>query len=423
MKARRRTAQARARQTREYPGLRQRIYEVLEHGWAGTPLSRAVTAAFIALILINLAAAVLESVPEYESRYRAWFSAIETVSLLIFSIEYGLRLWVAGAYDRNARPFRASIAYARSFSGVVDLLAIAPFWIGLFVPVDLRAVLIFRVFRFLKLARYSLGVRSLLDALYEERRPLAGCVVIFLGTTLLAASAIHLAERAAQPEKFGTIPLAMWWAVTTLGTTGYGDVVPVTVVGRLIAGATIMAALAMIALPVGLIATAFAEQIHKRDFVVTWGMVARVPLFSHLNAGEIASVVRLLSAQTFAAGDVIARRGDPASSMFFVCSGEVEIQLDEGPRRYGQGHFFGEVGVLRKARRSATVTAVLRSNLLVLDAADLHALMEQDRRIAEHIRQVTRDRLGKDLVTKDGDIVAEELEREDQPAGDRAPRG
>jgi voltage-gated potassium channel len=410
MKRPRRTrAERHAREPRATTEFRRSLYQVLEHGWVGPPLSRALSAALIALIVVNVACAVLESVPAYESRYRPWFNAVELVSLLLFSLEYVARLWAAGAHD-EARPFRAGFAYARSFGGIVDLIAIAPFWIGLFLPVDLRAVLIFRIFRLLKLARYSLGVRSLLDALYEERRPLAGCVVIFLGTTLIAASLMYLAERDAQPDKLGTIPLAMWWAVTTLGTTGYGDVVPATAIGRLIAGATIMAALAMIALPVGLIATAFAEQIHKRDFVVTWGMVARVPLFSHLSAAEIASVVRLLSSQTFAPGDIVARRGEPARSMFFICTGEVEIQLDDGSRRFGQGHFFGEVAVLRKARRSATVVAIARSHLLVLAAADLHALMGQDVHIAQKLREVTRARLGKELVTKAGDLVTEELE-------------
>jgi len=231
---------------------------------------------------------------------------------------------------------------------------------------------------------------------------------------VMLGSLMYLAERDVQPDKFGTIPLAMWWSVTTLGTTGYGDVVPITLLGRLINAATILCALVMIALPVGLVATAFSQEIHRRDFMVTWGMVARVPLFRGLTAAEIGSVTRLLSAQTFNAGDVITRRGEPAHSMFFITTGEVEIDLPGAPRRLGAGHFFGEVSVLRKARRSATVTARARSHLLVLDADDLHALMEQDKRIAERIRQVTHDRLGRELVTEGGDIISDEI-AEDAP--------
>lgn len=418
-RARRRKAAAPDAHGPQSPGLRLRLHDILEHGTVGSSVSRAINAGLVALILVGVAAVVLESVPAYAQRHGSLFFAIEIVSLVVFTAEYLLRLWIAGAHDARIgeSPRNAKIAYATSFAGIVDLLAVLPFWIVLFVPFDLRVVRVFRVFRFLKLARYSPGVRSLLDALHEERRPLLGCVVIFIGMTLLAGSLMHLAERGAQPEKFGSIPLAMWWAVTTLGTTGYGDVVPITLLGRLINGATIMGALVMIALPVGLVATAFADQIHKRDFVVTWGMVARVPLFSKLSASDIASVVRLLSSQSYRPGDIIARSGEPAESMFFIASGDVEIQLKDGPKRLGKGHFFGEVGVLKKARRSATVTALSRCNLLMLKAADLRMLMRQDERIADGMRKVTRERLGRELVTKDGDL---EFDDGDDAGGGRA---
>jgi voltage-gated potassium channel len=393
-------------------GLRQWLYDVLEHGSVGSPAARAVNALLIILILANVAAAVLESVPDLARRYNALFASLEIGSLVVFTLEYLLRLWIAGAHDIKAgvRPARAPLTYALSFNGIVDLLAILPFWLALFFPFDLRIILVFRIFRFLKLARYSLGVRSLLDALHAERWPLFGCLVIFLGTAVLAASLMYLVEREVQPEKFGTIPLAMWWAVSTLGTTGYGDVVPVTALGRVINAATIMCALVMIALPVGLVATAFSQEIHRRDFMVTWGMVARVPLFAGLSATDIGSIMRLLSSQTVDAGECIVRRGEEASSMFFIASGEVEIELEAERERLGPGHFFGEVAVLRRARRSANVTAVKRSNLLVLAADDLHALMQRDERIAERIRQVARDRAGRELVTPEGDIIKEEID-------------
>ncbi len=109
---------------------------------------------------------------------------------------------------------------------------------------------------------------------------------------MFAATLMYLAERHVQPDKLGTIPDAMWWAIVTLGTIGYGDVVPVTAVGKMIAGFTIFLGLIMVALPVGIIASAFADEVHRRDFVVTWAMVARVPLFSGLDATEIADIMR-----------------------------------------------------------------------------------------------------------------------------------
>src|SRR5262249_57440893 len=145
------------------------------------------------------------------------------------------------------------------------------------------------------------------------------------------------------------IPDAMWWAIVTLGTIGYGDVVPITPLGKVVAAVTVFLGLVMVALPVGIIANAFAEEIHRRDFVVTWGMVARVPLFSELNANEIADIMRLLRAQQVEPGTTIARRGEPGHSMYFIAAGEVEMELPHERVRLGVGHFFGEVAALPPA--------------------------------------------------------------------------
>jgi len=348
----------------------------------------------------------LESVPELRARYGMLFSTIEVASLLVFTVEYLARIWVAGSHpsQRHLQVSQARWRYIRSPAGIVDLLAVLPFWFAFLLPTDLRVLLMFRIMRFLKLARYSPGMRSLLDALYAERRALFGCFVILLGAALISATAMHLVEQHAQPEKFGTIPDAMWWAIVTLGTIGYGDVVPITTLGRLVASVTIFGGLIMIALPVGIIATAFAEEIHRRDFMVTWRMVARVPLFAELNAGEIADIMRLMRAQTVEPGDLIVRRGEVAHSMYFVAAGEVEIELKDGRIRLGVGHFFGEIAVLRQSRRSATVTAITRTSLLVLDSHDLHALMDRLPRVAEPIRAVMCERHGEQTITQKGEM-------------------
>jgi voltage-gated potassium channel len=353
--------------------------------------------------------------PELAARYGRWFDAVELVSLVVFTLEYGLRIWAAVEHRpyRHQSAWRARWSYMKSAAGIVDLLAIVPFWLALMFPADLRAILVVRAIRFLKIARYSPAMRSLLDVIYRERRALFGCVVILIGTTFIAASLMHLAESRAQPDKFGTIPDSMWWAIVTLGTIGYGDVVPVTVIGKLIAGVTIFLGLIMVALPVGIIASGFAEEIHRRDFVVTWGMLARVPLFAELDAAEIGDIMRLLRAQQVEPGGLIARRGDVADSMYFVAEGEVEIELPHQRVRLGVGHFFGEIAVLRRSRRSANVTAVSRTSLLVLDAHEFHALMDRDPRLSKHVHDVVRSRLGRELVSPHGDIITEEVEDTD----------
>src|SRR5262249_2990718 len=164
---------------------------------------------------------------------------------------------------------------------------------------------------------------------------------------------MYLIEREAQPDKFGTIPDAMWWAIVTLATVGYGDVTPITPLGKLFASVVILGGLVIVALPVGIIATAFANEIHRREFVVTWRMVARGPLFAGLEAADIADISRLLRAQLVEAGTVIVRRGDVGQSMYFVASGSVEVELPKKKIRLGAGDFFGEVAVLQRTRRSA----------------------------------------------------------------------
>ena len=392
--------------------VRRRLYEVLDHGGIGDRTAAMVGRLIVLLIVINLVAVTLESVPALHAKYGALFTAVEFLSLVVFTIEYGLRAWGAPEHPayRHSSAQAARWDFIRSPLGLIDLVAVMPFWLAFALPTDLRVLLVLRMVRFLKLARYSPAMRSLLDALYGERRALFGCFVILLGATLFAAGIMYLAERHAQPDKFGTIPDAMWWAIVTLGTIGYGDVVPVTVLGRMVASVTIFIGLIMVALPIGIIATAFAEEVHRRDFVVTWGMVARVPLFAELHARDIADIMRLLRAVQVEAGAIIARRGEPAHSMYFVAAGEVEIGLRHKQIRLGAGHFFGEIAALRRARRSATVVATTRTSLLVLDARDLHALMEREPRIAERIHEVARSRLGRDIVTPKGDLVIEELE-------------
>jgi voltage-gated potassium channel len=210
--------------------VRRRLYDILEHGSVAGIAGRVVVRLIVLLIVVNLAAVTLESVPSIQGRYGALFTTIELISLVVFTIEYALRVWVAGeqGQHRHEGEWAARWRYVASAAGVVDLLAVLPFWFAFAVPADLRVVLVFRMVRFLKLARYSPGMRSLLETLNAERRALASCFVILIGATLISAAAMHLVERHVQPEKFGTIPEAMWWALVTLSTIGYGDVVPLT---------------------------------------------------------------------------------------------------------------------------------------------------------------------------------------------------
>lgn len=389
--------------------LRRRAYVALEQGPVGERFGALVDQLLLSLIVVNLIAVALESVPALNARYGVVFEAIEYVSLVVFSADYVLRLWSAVEHGphRHLTATRARLKYALSPAGIIDLLAVLPFWFAALLPLDLRYMLVFRMVRFFKIARYSPAMRSLLDVLYNERRALFGCLVITLGTALVAAAMMHLAEATAQPDKLGTIPDALWWSIVTIGTIGYGDVVPVTAFGKLIATATIFVGLILMALPIGIIANAFSEQIHRRDFIVTWGMIARVPLFAELDAAEIADIMKLLRAQLVEEGEVIVREGDHAHSMYFIAAGSVEVHLDNKKMRLETGQFFGEVAVLKKERRSGTAVALTRTNLLALAAQDLHALMKRDKRIAERIKDVVEKRTGHKVAAKNTKVEGE----------------
>lgn len=390
---------------------RRAAFELLERGELGSRASRQVVNFIIIVVLVNLVAVTLQSVPKYAQSYAALFDVIEIVTLVVLTVEYFLRLWVSVEHPlyRHLPPMRARMSYAASFAGIVDLIAVLPFWFAFVFPAELRVLLVLRIVRLLKLGRYSPAMRSLLDVLYAERRALVGCFFILLSASLLIATLMHLIESEAQPDRFGTIPDAMWWAIVTLATIGYGDVIPVTALGRVVASGAIFLGLVMIALPVGIVATAFANDIHRRDFVVTWAMVARVPLFAGLDANQIAEIMKLLQAQHIEAGTIIARRGEPAHSMYFIAAGEVEIQTKSETIRLGPGHFFGEVAVLRRAKRSANVIAVTRTSLLALDARDVHILMEREPKIAARIRHMAREHRTRHPLETAGDLLVEEL--------------
>lgn len=353
------------------------------------------------IIVGNLGAAVLESVPSMQARYGSAFLFFETFSFFVFALEYASRIWSASASHQQTSVSHdrtdARLDFITSSHGLIDAIVLSTFILPLFTELDLRVLLVFRVLRVMKLARYSSGMRSLIEALIDERRALWACLMLLVCATLVAATAMYIAEGRIQPDKLGTIPDAAWWAIVTLGTIGYGDVIPVTAAGRLVASVTIMAGLIMIALPVGIVATAFADVIHRREFIVTWNMVARVPLFSDLKASDIAHIMQLLRAERFDKGEIIARRGEDAHSMYFVASGEVQIDVSNAagtPVRLGAGQFFGEVAALNRTRRSATARALSRVHLLALDVDDLHGLMLREPAIAERVRAVAKERSG-----------------------------
>ncbi|MDF2619459.1 MAG: putative transcriptional regulator, Crp/Fnr family [Xanthobacteraceae bacterium] len=393
---------------------RKRCYEILERDSARDPLAEKINIALIALIVLNVIVAVLETVPSLLLRDYTAFRAFEYVSLIVFAVEYALRVWVSPEDPRyRGLPHRlARRRYMMTPVAIVDLIAWLPFVISMMFGVNLRTLAILRLLRFIKLARYSPGMQSLLEVLEREWQSLVACFWLLAAAVLIAASAMYVAEGSVQPEHLGSIPAAMWWAMSTVTTVGYGDVYPVTAAGRIIAGVTMVTGIVMIALPVGIIATAFVDVIKRRDFVITWGMVARVPLFADLDAAGIGEIHRMLSSHTAQPGEVIARRGDVATSMYFIASGEVTLEFADEMVVLGEGQFFGEMALLHTTRRAATARARTRCMMLMLDAEDLADVIRRHPAIGERVRAMAKDDEGPHALRRRADIAQDEIDNE-----------
>lgn len=393
--------------------LRHSVYQVLDEGLAGGRYGQQLHWSLISLVMINVVAVILISIPEIRARYDYYFIILEIFSGIFFTIEYVTRLWVAPEYGQWQKypPWRARLSMALTPAMLIDFIAILPFLVMVFFEHDFRMLMLLRLMRFFKIARYSTGMSSLFEAIYAERHALAASSGILIGLVLISASFMHIAEHVAQPNKFGTIPDAMYWAVITLATVGYGDVVPVTPLGKLITSMTAVAGLGMVALPVGILSSSFANVVHQRDFVVTWGMVARVPLFQGLSAEVIGELARLLQARTVVPGELIVRRGDAAQSMYFIASGQVSVKLPGFETRLGTGEFFGENALVGQVRRLATVRAMERSSLLVLQSRDVQRIMEQRSDVAEKIVAEARKRISAVEASAGKDIINEELKQ------------
>ena len=249
-----------------YHALRRRTYEVLEKAGADDRLSAVVDIALIVVIVANMAAVVLESFDGLYDRFTTWFTILELVSVALFTVELVLRLWTCDFLRPRSSPLGAAARFLVSPIGIIDLLAILPFYLPFLIPVDLRVVRVLRLVRFLrllKLTRYTRSVMTMGAVVRERRHELL--VAVFLTALLLmvASTLMYYLESQVQPEAFPNILSSMWWAVATLTTIGYGDVFPVTSWGRLLSGIIAILGIGLVALPTAIISSGFVEALAR----------------------------------------------------------------------------------------------------------------------------------------------------------------
>ena len=244
--------------------LRLFVYNILQNDDHDTLFSRYVDYFLIFLIMTNVAAVIAESVDQWYYPYQTYFTWFENFSIVIFSIEYLLRLWSVAEAKPEHTTWRQRWQWLKSPSALIDLVAIAPAFLNFFVNIDLRFLRILRLFRILKLTRYFASLRILLVVINKEKGSFQAVIFILIIMIVTASSGIYLVENHAQPQEFESIPKAMWWAVVTLTTVGYGDVTPVTNAGKILGALITILGVGLAALPAGILATGLANELAQR---------------------------------------------------------------------------------------------------------------------------------------------------------------
>ena len=245
---------------------RKRAAELLEQGHQSDRLSRFVNHSLILLIVLNVVAIILESVATIYGRYERAFWYFEVFSVAVFTVEYLARVWSSIELEdaSGSSPVIGRIKYMMTPLALVDLIAILPFYLSLYLPFDLRFLRGLRLLRLFKLTRYSPALGALLDVVQKEADALLAAMVVLIILLIMSAGGIYILESELQPEPFGSIPSAMWWAIVTLTTVGYGDVTPVTAMGKVFGGVIGLLGIGMIALPAAIMASGFAENIRNQ---------------------------------------------------------------------------------------------------------------------------------------------------------------
>ena len=244
-----------------YISIRKRCWELLEPGGENDSLSKKVDIFLLCLISLNVLTVILETVESMYINYKIFFQYFEFFSVTVFTIEYIIRLWSCiDQVSVGASNTKKRLNYIFSFAAIVDAIAILPSLIAIIYPsIDLRFIRALRIIRLLKFSRYSSSINSLLSVMWDQRKSFGAAYFILFIALIISSSGMYLVEKDVQPDKFGSIPHAMWWAIVTLTSVGYGDVYPITSIGKIFGSIIIILGILTVALPSGILAAAFTD--------------------------------------------------------------------------------------------------------------------------------------------------------------------
>lgn len=251
----------------DYKNIKQYIYLLLENEENRLPLNRIFHISIMALIFFNVLFVILGTVDDLAEIYGAFFNAFEDISVIIFTIEYLMRLWSCTSNAEYRHPLIGRMKFAFSPMMLIDLFAILPFYIPLFIDSDftiLRVFRLLRIFCLFKLGRYSDSYRLISRVIISKKEHLIVSLALVFSLLIISSSLMYYIEKEAQPAVFSSIPATMWWGIVTLTTVGYGDAYPVTLAGKILSGAIALTGIGLFALPAGLLATGFTEELHNK---------------------------------------------------------------------------------------------------------------------------------------------------------------
>jgi voltage-gated potassium channel len=246
--------------------LRKRIFLTLDPSEKGGLAERVFETILVTIIILNIFVLVIDSVDEINQKYHVQLYVFEIFSVVFFTIEYVARIYSIVEHPKYRDPIKGRIKFIKSPIAIIDLLAFLPFYLT-FIPMDLRLLRIFRLmalFRMFKVARYLAALNVFYKVVYDRKEQLILILLFIVFVLIIISSIMFYVEHPAQPEAFSSIPATMWWGVSTLTTVGYGDIVPITTLGKILGGLFALTGIGLFALPAGILSSGFYEMMHKK---------------------------------------------------------------------------------------------------------------------------------------------------------------
>jgi voltage-gated potassium channel len=360
------------------------------------PLRRfgASTLGRLVVLVVGLGAMTAYTIPDLPKSASIWLRACLWFCLAYFAIEAAIR--TRQAYHSET-PRRQRL----SPTGFLDIVTVFPVPIALVCGVSPPTAWLFASLWVLKLAAHAPGFAQLGRVFMLEAKALTSVLALFLIVLFLSSAAMFVLERGLQPGAFRTLPDALWWAVVTLTTTGYGDKVPGTYLGHLIGSLVMICGIATFGLWTGILATGFAAESRRRNFIQTWDLVSKVPFFTSLDPSAITEVTHMLRRLEVPERTAIIRRGRVGDCMYFIAAGEVQVDVKPKPVRLGAGSFFGELALLGDSVRSANVSTTMGSTLLILDLADFRTVTAHHPDLAHAIDEEGKRRMSENQRSRE----------------------